>query len=763
MNSWMKKRASYLPVNRRSFLKLMLSVGAGAMARMFRKQTAFVADARDVNGVRAADYVIQDFGLQPALRQGLAATDNGLTLGNVSSGSFTSPVLDAPVPFNAIVPQWIAEIPTGTAMTINLRTTADQGPWSDWFHIHRSDDWTLPEDPDVVGTMVAVPEIDVTHTRFQFLVQMEGPGTVKPVLRELRFTCIDTTEGPTSQELLAQQQTMGIFSSSQGGYPKPPVVGRPLWCTDSACNYSYGLAYEPVTHLIVHHTVTSNSSSDWAAIVRAIWYFHTVTRGWGDIGYNYLVDMNGTLYEGHLGGDDVVGTHAGDANAGSMALAFIGTFTDSSIQPPPAMLDAASELFSWKADEKGIDVYSASRLPNMSWGSPHLMGHRDVYGTTSCPGGQAFALLPWLRDEVVRRISFTSNYIYVDELSGAFTKSTANWYTGPFGCGFNGHSYYTWSVTDPALSTNWGEWQLPILEDGWYEISVYAPYGNTGRGDTHGARYKVTHANGVDYVTVDQGANLGIWVTLGDFYFLASGGGTLFLSDLTGTDDNLGLWFDAIRLLPQVALPAVSVSSQQPVAGFWSSQTTVDFSWSLNNPAVIAEMTFEVATDAAFANVLLGQSLATDATDFSHSFGQDYAELHWRLVIKTIQNNFIVTTPLRFGVDTTPPVSLASQVLYNPLTADYVVLFNGTDNASGIVSYEADYQGDGASSWTNLASDIVQSGITFTPPDPSKTYWFRVRATDAAGNQESQHQTADISTAGATLLDNHHFLPGISR
>ncbi|HET6443399.1 MAG TPA: hypothetical protein VFI27_02375 [candidate division Zixibacteria bacterium] len=51
--------------------------------------------------------------------------------------------------------------------------------------------------------------------------------------------------------------------------------------------------------------MSNNSSSDWAAVARAIWYFQTFTRGWGDIGYNYLVDMNGALYEGHLGGDDV--------------------------------------------------------------------------------------------------------------------------------------------------------------------------------------------------------------------------------------------------------------------------------------------------------------------------------------------------------------------------------------------------------------------------------------------------------------------------
>ena len=72
----------------------------------------------------------------------------------------------------------------------------------------------------------------------------------------------------------------------------------------------------------------------------------------------------------------------------------------------------------------------------MDWGLPHLMGHRDVYGglSTLCPGGNAYNLLPYLRDQVAQRINFVSNYIYIDELSAAFTKSNNTWHEGPRGC-----------------------------------------------------------------------------------------------------------------------------------------------------------------------------------------------------------------------------------------------------------------------------------------------------------------------------------------
>jgi hypothetical protein len=84
-----------------------------------------------------------------------------------------------------------------------------------------------------------------------------------------------------------------------------------------------------------------------------------------------------------------------------------------------------------KLTQKGIDVYSASRPVAMSWGLPHLSGHRDVYGTTACPGDSGHPWLPWLRDEVARRIGFISEHIYFDELNPAthFTKSAVNWYS----------------------------------------------------------------------------------------------------------------------------------------------------------------------------------------------------------------------------------------------------------------------------------------------------------------------------------------------
>ena len=86
--------------------------------------------------------------------------------------------------------------------------------------------------------------------------------------------------------------------------------------------------YVPVKKIIVHHTVTSNSDPDPAATVRSIYYYHAVSLGWGDIGYNFLIDRQGRIYEGRYGGNAVVGGHALTWNYGSVGIAALGNYEE---------------------------------------------------------------------------------------------------------------------------------------------------------------------------------------------------------------------------------------------------------------------------------------------------------------------------------------------------------------------------------------------------------------------------------------------------
>ncbi|MDX1614649.1 MAG: N-acetylmuramoyl-L-alanine amidase [Candidatus Promineifilaceae bacterium] len=724
--------------------ELLLS-GAPAQA-----ETASAAEAESVVGLTF-----------PVGRlEGVELSDEGLTLAaDATTGLYESPVIEAPLPFNAVVPQWVADLPLAASLTIRMRTGTAAGWWSEWYLIERNDDWTLPTDKDNVGPMIAVPAVDETHERVQVSVRFSRyADSPSAVLRDLRLTFIDATDGPSSEELLARQEAQAALQpeSAGGGYPKPTVVSRNIWCTDPDCNYSDGLSYHPVSHLILHHTVSSNSSSDWAAVVRAIWRFHTYTREWGDIGYNYLVDRNGVLYEGHNGGDDVIGTHAAGANRGSMALALMGDFV--SERPPATMLSAAAELFAWKADQKGIDVYDAGYLPNVDWGLPHLMGHRDVYGTTQCPGDQAHLLLPWLRNEVAGRIGFTSPYIYVDELSSAFSRSNnGSWYTASGGCGFNGHAYYTFSVTDPGASTNWGEWRISVPESGAYEVQVYAPYCVTGRAETDGARYTITHAFGTATAVVSHNDHVGTWMTLGSYNFNAGGNGKVRLTDLTNTDTGLGVWFDAIRLVPGGSLPPMEAVNLQPAVWSWLNTRTVTFQWETHHVLADATIDLQVAQDPSFETLLLVKELPADTTSYSHTFDRDYSQLHWRVVIRR-GGDSVASAGTQFGIDTTPPTARVARVL---LLEDgrYVLGQEGSDGGSGIRAYSVYYRPTGSSTWTTLFTETAFQSVSFVPPNPAATYEFASRAVDRVGNWEALPGPAEASTSQRILVSRRGYLP----
>ncbi len=372
---------------------------------------------------------------------GFQVTDAGLTVAETAVTSiYTSPAVTAPISFNVVVPRWHEVVPDGGSMEIALRSHAGDGQWTEWQSIHENDDWMDENDTAIVGEMFLIPNLHATHAFVQYRVSLgRYAGTESPTLQDLTLTFIDTSDAPTTAEALAQQQALdaqpGAAPAALDSFPKPSVISRQVWCPYPG--YDPQDCYPPVTyysvsHLIVHHTVTANTylPSESLAIVQAIWRYHTYTNDWGDIGYQYLVDLYGVAFEGHYGGDNVVGIHAREANRGSMAVSLIGNFelnyNPPGITPPSAMLNRAADLLAWKADQRDINVFDASdALPDISWGLPNLMGHRDVYGgtQTSCPGSEAYALLPTLRQMVASRIGLVDPHIYVDEVTGNFVKS----------------------------------------------------------------------------------------------------------------------------------------------------------------------------------------------------------------------------------------------------------------------------------------------------------------------------------------------------
>ena len=131
------------------------------------------------------------------------------------------------------------------------------------------------------------------------------------------------------------------------------------------------------------------------ALLRGIYAYHTQSRGWRDIGYNYLVDRFGRIWEGRWGGVDraVVGAHTLGYNEVSFAMSAIGNFDIA--QPPQAVLDAYARLFAWKLSLYNIPANQTNILVKGRRLNA-INGHRDV-GQTACPGRYLYAKIPWIR------------------------------------------------------------------------------------------------------------------------------------------------------------------------------------------------------------------------------------------------------------------------------------------------------------------------------------------------------------------------------
>lgn len=747
-------------------------------------------------------FTVEDF--DEGIGDGQAVGERGLSIAEGAvTAVYTSPIIEAPLPFNVVIPQWQADLPDGSSLHVELRTRTASGQWGSWQHIHEHGDWTLPDEDLIIGEMVTVPEADRRHTHVQYEISMSQIGEAKPTLRQFSLVFIDSTGGPTVEQMVAQQKLLDAANDARpqsgDGLPRPTVISRDVWCISDACDYTEGLEYAPATHMVVHHTVSNNGSADWAATVRAIWSFHTYSRDWGDMGYNYLIDQDGIIYEGHMNEDyaslDVAGKHAGHANLGSMGVALIGTYTEEThaipgIAPPPAMVASLIDLLSWKADQRSIDVYDASdALPNVAHGLPHLMGHRDVYGTTECPGDQAHMLLPMLIDTVAENIGLTNPYIVIDERSDQLTLSNAVWRNGNNECGTNGHAYLTYSTQSAAESSNWGEWRPDIPEDGLYRIEVRIPYCYTGRAETAGAVYEIAHPNGTDSVLVDQNTNVGMWVSLGEYELDAGNDATIYLSDLTETDTGLGVWFDDMRLLrldepetpepeepeppepPEPELPEPTVVLDTPVAGAVVTETAVTFHWSFQNtePTDALTTTLQVSTSPTMTAPIVAETWATSPISHTHTFTEDAAALYWQISTTISGTEQSIVSPIgQFGVKTAVFTTTAI-TLYKISPANYHLTWaNGGDEAD-VVGYNVSYRVmfdstiSGTTTlptpeWTPWLTSTAQTQANFTLPTPDSAYEFRIQAVDTDGNVQPK-DNADISTLEAIDFPHAIMLP----
>ncbi len=327
------------------------------------------------------------------------AVEFSQSLAAPTGGAWRSAIIRAPKRFDLVGLSWAAARRDVDAR-IRVRDAAD-GSWSPWSAMAGDHGEGTGTEPVWAGGADAF-QLRLGHAprdlRAQF-VNATGTSTRgQRILTALRGHAHDAYAALAGEPARAQDATGA-----------PPMVTREQWGAAACGPPRFGARYGTVQTAFVHHTVNANDygPEDSAAIVRAICRYHRTTKRWRDIGYNFLVDRFGTIFEGREGGIDqaVIGAQAQGYNSVSTGVANIGTF--SGVPQTADAVNAMAELLAWKLTLHGAPVEGqvsvlsqggdANRFPA---GTPvtfnRIGGHRDA-DTTTCPGDALFAQLPELR------------------------------------------------------------------------------------------------------------------------------------------------------------------------------------------------------------------------------------------------------------------------------------------------------------------------------------------------------------------------------
>lgn len=329
--------------------------------------------------------------------------------------------------FTSIGLAWDEIAPEGTKVEGEVRFKSND-KWTQWIE--------LEEEEDLVeaGKKYAMAATNPTKN-FQYKFLLYGDGLHTPMVQNTEWTFIkagsavsqstqqvqsvQTSPFPSPQFAAATLNT-NVISRSQWGADEsyrymidntvtPQLVeldeewyerfadelhySRVVEADENGNKYKWPLQYpEKVKKIIIHHTATTANLDNPTQAIRDIYHYHAITRGWGDIGYNYIVDNRGRIYEGRYGGEGVIGAHSGPGNHGSIGIALLGNF-QSTLVSEEAIVGTSQFIYKkakiHEIEPEGFSDFRAELMPN-------IFGHRDIM-STQCPGEFLYAKLPIIR------------------------------------------------------------------------------------------------------------------------------------------------------------------------------------------------------------------------------------------------------------------------------------------------------------------------------------------------------------------------------
>jgi N-acetylmuramoyl-L-alanine amidase len=389
----------------------------------------------------------------------------------------------------------------------------ESGTWTRWSGATASD---AAPDPGTADAKAATrggtdPIVAISGNGLQIWAETSS-GTLSGVKAML----VDPGADP-----VAANATNASFQTAAAVPGQPSIISRAGWGANESlkrCSPDYS---NSVVSAAIHHTASTNSytAADVPGIIRGIYAYHTSGLGWCDIGYNFLVDKFGRIFEGRAGGitSTVIGAHTGGFNSGTIGVSAIGEY--GAVAAPPVMVESISQLIAWKFSVHRIVAGASVRMVSAGGESkypagtavifPTIYGHRDA-GLTACPGQHLYDLLPAIRARVA---SLANAAVSVSPLGRVDAYAGVSSGVSIRGWAFDPES--TASITvqasiDGALHTLSANMSRPDVG------RVY------GKGDNHGFSAVLAASNGrhvvcVSAVNLGQGRStvLGCqWVTM---------------------------------------------------------------------------------------------------------------------------------------------------------------------------------------------------------------------------------------------------------
>jgi hypothetical protein len=288
------------------------------------------------------------------------------------------------------------------AIAIELRTRSAGAGWSPW--VPASVGGHGPDRPREHDARFGEP----VWTGDADLVQLRAAAPVEGVT--LHFVAVSAIPSASASAAAALPLAMPVLEAGPG---QPPIIARSAWAHGNAPP-AVPPAYGEIKLAFVHHTDNPNGygAGQGPSLIFAMYLYHRHVRGYNDLGYNFVIDAFGRIWEAREGGIDrpVIGAQAGGYNTESTGVAVLGTFV--SVLPPPAAIAALERLLAWKMSLHGLptrgrvtvvvdpaDAFYTPFAPGAHVSLHRIAGHRDG-DSTDCPGNDLYAQLPAIRSRI---------------------------------------------------------------------------------------------------------------------------------------------------------------------------------------------------------------------------------------------------------------------------------------------------------------------------------------------------------------------------